>query len=115
MSESEASTDEAGGAIDFPELRQSKVGRRGLREYFDDLRHVADVENVRVKGAAAEYADDREVGLERAFELLVKGEVRGVQIRYVWRDEAWWDTLLCQEDGIELTRVQPPEFPEATN
>lgn len=115
MSETARDSDEAESGIDFPELRQSKVGRGGLERYFEDLREVAEVDDVRVKGGAAQYADDREVGLERAFELLLEGEVRGVQIRYVWRDEAWWDTLIGGEEGVELTRVQPPEFPDETS
>lgn len=112
MSDPAAKPDAPDGEIDFPEVRQSRIGSDQLAAYFDDLRQVADVQEVRLKAGARDKAGDATAGLERARSLLLAGEVRGIQIRYVWQGEAWWDTLIRKSRDVEMTRVQPPSIEE---
>ncbi|MFB6264067.1 MAG: hypothetical protein ABEL76_10655 [Bradymonadaceae bacterium] len=98
--------------IDFPELCQSTLGDETLAKYFDDLEQVADIREIRVKAAARARADEKPTDLKDARRLLRSGEVRGIQLRYVWQQEAWWDTLMQTPEGVQITRVQPPAVEE---
>ena len=108
MSDRENRDEDGEPEIDFPELRQAVLDRETLARYFRDLREATEILGVRVKGAAQEQTDGRDVGLKRARELLETQAVLGMQVRYRWRGALWWDTLIRKSGGIELTRVQPP-------
>lgn len=96
--------------IEFPDLNQGLLDEATLAQYFEDLR-LARVFAVLVKGGAERYANENSIALETAQKLLAMGLCRGVQIRYVWQDEEWWDTLMRTAEGTRLVRVHH-RFPE---
>lgn len=95
--------------IDLPEMGQAFLDPETYERYFRDLQTVADVRHIRVKGSARAHSDDATVTLETARDMLASGAARGIQIRYLWQGEVWWDTLIRKSKGIEITRIQPPE------
>lgn len=90
--------------VELAELHQGVLDDATLDQYFEDL-GLAEVFDVLVKGAPEEYAKEGSFTLDRGKELFLAGVVRGLQIRYRYRDEEWWDTLLRAPGGVRLVRV----------
>lgn len=95
----------AGSEVEFPEMVQGVLDDATLQQYFDDL-GLTEVFDVLVKGAPEEYAKEGTFTLERGRELFDAGVVRGLQIRYQYQDEEWWDTLMRSPAGVRLIRVR---------
>lgn len=91
--------------VDFPELHQGLLDTETLAQYFRDLEN-AQVYEVLVKGAAERYAEDGDFDLERGRDLFLSGAVLGLQIRYRWNGDDWWDTLMQGAGGVRIIRVQ---------
>ena len=104
MSDSET-IDLENSDVEFPDMHQGLLDAETLAQYFRDLEH-ARVFEVLVKGAPRKYADEDSFSLERGRELFEAGTVRGLQIRYLWNDAEWWDTLLRGGNGVRIVRVQ---------
>lgn len=100
--------DSGDSEIDFPDVGQSFIDRDTLDQYLADLEACTDVVDVSVKGARMDHARDESYSLTDAASMLLAGDVLGIQVRYVWRNERWWDTLIRRDQGIQLTRIQPP-------
>lgn len=96
--------------IEFPDLNHAVLDEATLAQYFEDLR-LAQVFAVLVKGGPERYANENSIALETAQKLLAMGLCHGVQIRYLWQDEEWWDTLMQTSEGTRLVRVNH-RFPE---
>jgi hypothetical protein len=80
-----------------------------LAVLFDDIATLTTVDEVQIKGAAQAYAGA--AGLDEGRRLLAAG-ARGLQIRYRWNGEAWWDTLIRTPAGIRLVRCPAPVDPD---
>lgn len=92
----------------LPELTQAVLDPELLERYFDDLTRCVEVLGILPKQAAREYAGSTEGwGLAEAREAVRTGRIRGVQIRYLYQDAEWWDTLLCPQPGsVRIVRMR---------
>lgn len=90
--------------IEFPDIQQGVLDDETLARYFEDLEH-ARVFAVMVKGAPHKYARTRNLELSTGRKLLLDGLAHGLQIRYVWKGDEWWDTLSRTGDEIRLIRI----------
>lgn len=90
-------------------MRQTLLDPEALEAYFADIRACTDLQEISVKGGRREHADATGCSLHEARALLESGRIIELQLRYIWREEPWWDTLVCTGDGIRLTRIQPPD------
>jgi hypothetical protein len=103
---------EAPSSVLLPDLHQAEVDRGTVEELFRDVALDAELLEVRVKGAARGHVGDETVDLAAARALLLSGDVRGVQLRYVHRGETWWDTVMALPGGAyRIVRIRPPIAP----
>ncbi|MFP4600232.1 MAG: hypothetical protein ACLFVJ_18400 [Persicimonas sp.] len=91
--------------IDLPDLNHGFIDEATLEQYFADLEH-AEVFGVVVKGAPERYAGDENLEFSTGKKLFEDRQVLGLQIRYLWEDKEWWDTLLRTPEGTKLVRIQ---------
>jgi hypothetical protein len=77
-------------------------------QLFFDVGHVAELLAVIEKGPnerrAREPATTR-AALDAAHAALARRELVGVQLRYRFGGEEWWDTLTHTASGIRLIRI----------
>jgi hypothetical protein len=92
----------------LPALQDALLDAELLAALFRDLSVLAKIDEVLLKGGARSHASERSVSLEEALEALEHGRAMGVQIRYRYEGNPWWDTLLRTPQGIRLVRIQPP-------
>ena len=97
----------ADSATPLPDLHQGLLDSGTLEQYFSDLRQCAQVLEVRAKYASRQYASEAALTAEQAFELLLHKRAAGVQIRYVFEGDLWWDTIIPVAGGRRLTRIRP--------
>lgn len=90
--------------MEFPDINQGVLDEATLEKYFDDLSH-ARVFAVMAKGAPRNYADTRNLELSTARKLFEDGVAHGLQIRYLWKGDEWWDTLFRTDEGVRLVRI----------
>ena len=91
--------------IEFPDVNQGSLDEATRAQYFRDLEH-AEVFAVLVKGGPERYANQRSMELATAKKLFDKGLCHGLQIRYLWQGEEWWDTLFRTPREVRLVRIQ---------
>lgn len=89
----------------LPELHQTVLTADQLNALFSDLQACTEILLVMPK-AAPGYVGVKEVSLEEGKQLLVNGDLRGLQIRYRYQNEEWWDTLIHRDGQIHITRIQ---------
>jgi hypothetical protein len=71
-----------------------------------DVEHAGELLGLTVKPAGARRAAPAAVmSLAEAHRALIERSVAGIQLRYRFRGEEWWDTLLCAPTGIRLIRI----------
>ncbi len=95
--------------IPLATLTTAVLDEATLAALFADIAALTTVDEVQVKGAATAYAGA--AGLADGQRLLAAG-ARGLQIRYRWNGEAWWDTLIRTPAGIRLVRSPAPVDPD---
>ncbi len=95
--------------IPLAELHQGHLDPMGLESLFRDLERCTRILEVQIKGGAVARAKET-VSLEHARNGLLTGRLRGVQIRYVYEEQEWWDTLIAQPPGARLVRMKAPDF-----
>ncbi len=95
----------------LPGLHQAVLDEPTVRRLFADLQACAEVFEVRAKQAAREQTRDEQILLDEARDRLLDGSARGVQVRYRYQGEEWWDTLLRTESGFRLTRIRQDAGP----
>ncbi|MEK7415377.1 MAG: hypothetical protein AAB263_18880 [Planctomycetota bacterium] len=91
--------------IPLAELTSAELDAATLAALFADIGSLTIVDEVLVKGSATAYAGA--AGLSEAQQLLAAGAI-GLQIRYRWQGEAWWDTLIRTQHGYRLVRSRAP-------
>lgn len=92
------------------ELVHAELDTATLDALERDLATLTTVLDVQVKGAAATYAAGTGTALAEALAALRAGAVRGVQVRYAYQQDVWWDTLLRTPAGVRLVRRRAPEL-----
>jgi hypothetical protein len=70
-----------------------------------DLKACAEILVVMPK-AGPGYVAPKEIDLDEGAKLLESGQLRGLQIRYRYQNEEWWDTLINRDGNISITRIQ---------
>ncbi len=91
--------------VEFPEMVQGILDNETVEAYFQDLQ-MAEIIEVLVKGAPETFTKEGKFTLESARALFDSGQVRGVQIRYRYQSEEWWDTLIRADGEVRLVRVR---------
>lgn len=89
----------------LPELYQTQMNVEGLQALFTDIKHCTRVVEVMVKHHPQAYVPEGTVSFEAAREMLLAGDVRGLQVRYVYEGQYWWDTILRRGEGFFVTRI----------
>lgn len=89
----------------LPELHQTILTPETVRDLFADLKACTEVFAVMPK-AGPGYVTPEDIGLTEGEALLVEGALRGLQIRYRYQNEEWWDTLINRDGQIHITRIQ---------
>ena len=93
----------------LPDLQQSSLDPETLAQLFTDLATCTEILEVIPKAMAQGYVPESSViGLDEGREMLLSGNVRGLQIRYRYQGCQWWDTLLpdAQNGGFRIVRIQ---------
>lgn len=89
----------------LPELYTATLDAATLDRLFESLT-LTQVLEVRAKAAAT--ARSGPLGLPEARAALTSGEIRALQVCYIWERETWIDTLLVTSAGTRLTRTRAP-------
>lgn len=94
----------------LPELNQSIIDAPTLHQLVADIQSLTEILEVIPKGAPDRYVAEPgatpAMNIELGRDLLLAGEIRGLQIRYRHEGAQWWDTLLHTPDGIKIVRIR---------
>lgn len=91
---------------DVPEVHQALLDPDTLDALLDDIRQCTRLLEVLVREPGRKYASDQPIGLEEACSRFRSGDVFGLQIRYEYEGDQWWDTLARIPAGVRLTRIR---------
>lgn len=92
-------------AAPLPSLQDAVLDAETLARLVSDIQGLAVVDEVLLKGGGASMASTQRRTLAEAVDALQRGQVLGVQVRYRYQGQAWWDTLLRAPQGIRLVRI----------
>jgi hypothetical protein len=94
-----------GPILDLPPLQDVLLDHAQLAQLALDLEHAAELLDVAIRplGARRAAASGRP-SLEAALRALCE-RTASVQLRYRYRGEEWWDTLLPTSAGVRLVRI----------
>ena len=92
----------------LPELHQGELDAATVRQLFADLAAHAEMMEIIPKYGRGHVEECPPVlSLEEAAAMLEGGGLRGLQLRYRYRDQIWWDTLMPLADGrSRLIRIE---------
>lgn len=94
--------------IELPELHDEIVDDEIIDGLFRDLAALTRIVEIQEKGAARGHAERLGPDLESAKTRFAAGEIRALQIVYVYEDETWCDTLMRQPAGTRVLRMKAP-------
>jgi len=97
--------EDPGEVIEYPPMHEGLLDDRTVLALLDDLAAEAQILEILTKGGPQLRAAGA-ARLDEAFDALVDGSVRGVQVRYRHDGQEWWDTLLRAPGGFRLVRVK---------
>lgn len=90
----------------LPELNQAILDPQTLANLFRDIQSLTKVLEVIPKYAANAYVGQTSISLEEGHRLLRNRKVRAIQIRYIYEDAQWWDTLVDTPAGVRVVRIR---------
>ena len=96
----------------LPELNEAELDDHTLTALFYDIETCTQVLEVIVRHVAAGYVGPQRVSLKHARRLVQERAVRGVQIRYVYDEAEWWDTLMVLPTGVRIIRIEHEPQPQ---
>ncbi|KAA5539758.1 hypothetical protein FYK55_23460 [Roseiconus nitratireducens] len=88
----------------LPEILQAEWSKDQVLQLFDDLRDGAIVEHVQLRSSNTDGAV-KLAGAKRAF---FAGEAHAIQIRYVFENETWCDTIMPGDPTTKIIRNRIP-------
>ncbi len=95
---------------ELPELHQSVLDADTVRQLVSDVSSLTEILEVIPKGTSDKYVADpgsaSTMNIELGRDLLLAGEIRGLQIRYRHEGAQWWDTLLSTPEGFKIVRIR---------
>jgi hypothetical protein len=93
----------------LPPIHQAVLDATMLDQLFFDIEHGAEFLGAVTKGARNAFAAAGPgvalTSVADARAALLSGANVGVQLRYRFAEEEWWDTLLCTPAGVRLVRI----------
>jgi len=96
-----------GQTLDLPELHQAILDPQTLDQLFTDIDQCTRLVEVMVKIAPQVHTPETTAfSLEQARQMFDEGSALGVQLRYVYQESHWWDTLMRTQQGIRLVRIR---------
>ena len=103
-------TEKPSDELVLPELTTAQLDDTMLDQLVTDLENAATVLDVLFKGHATQRTDGKPVPIRQAVSLLRAGESFGVQIRYIFEETEWRDTLSRASTGYRLVRMAIPDL-----
>jgi hypothetical protein len=97
---------DSSSTLALPDLQQAILDPDTLRALFRDYEMCAELLEVIPKYDPRGYVGERVVSFEAGKELLLRGELQALQVRYRYQSLEWWDTLLRTSNGVRLVRIQ---------
>lgn len=88
-----------------PELTQADLDSETLQQLLQDLGQLTEILEVSVKGGGTQRAQTSHRDLAELAVKLEAGELRGVQVRYLWQGQHWLDTLMRTPTGVRIIRT----------
>lgn len=89
-----------------PLLTEGILDAATLRQLVTDLQAATVVQSVREKGPPGRYAAPDDLPLDTAFDRLLTGLARSLQIRYQYDGHDWVDTILALPSGFRVVRCR---------
>lgn len=89
-------------------LQDVLVDETTVGQLFFDIRHAAELVAVIAKAPNQRRAGEPVLdhsALDAAHAAFLRGDLVGVQLRYRFAGEEWWDTLTHTAAGIRLVRI----------
>lgn len=89
-------------------LQEVLLDEATVGQLFFDVRHAAEFVAVVGKGPRERRASELSTthdALDAAQAAFLRRELAGVQLRYRFAGEEWWDTLTHTAGGIRLVRI----------
>lgn len=92
--------------LKLPDLHEGVLDQDKLHQLFSDIAKFTKVFGIIARYQKRGFEDGTNVSLRQAEKLLNEKEVRAVQIRYLYDNGEWWDTLMPTPKGIRLVRIR---------
>lgn len=87
-----------------PEILQAEWDREQVLQLFADLAAGAEVQHVQLRTKDA----DSPATLQAAEEAFIRGNAEAVQVRYLFEQEAWCDTIMPGNPTTKIIRNRLP-------
>jgi len=87
-------------------LHEGIIDRKRLQAVLEDISAHTEILVVLTKGSTTSRSGESSWTLDQAEAALVAAEVRGIQVRYQWQNQEWWDTIIRHGEHFRLVRVQ---------
>lgn len=103
-------------------FQDALLDEKTVGQLFFDVAHAGELVAVIQKGTGARRAHEpaaTRAALDAAHQAFVAKEIAGVQLRYRFNGEEWWDTLTHTPRGVRLIRIShtravtAPDVPES--
>ncbi len=91
--------------LQLPELTQTELDPETFHALFTDLEACTEILAV-IPKAGPGYTAPKTISLTEGQHLLISEQIRGLQIRYTYDGDEWWDTLISDGACIRLTRIK---------
>jgi len=93
------------GIKDLPQLQQVEVDDTLLDALVTDLTALTEILCVMPKAGAGRVVP-KTMPLAEGVQMLRENNLRGLQVRYRYEGDEWWDTLMQTPNGLRLTRIK---------
>ncbi len=90
----------------LPGVHSADVDRATILELVRDLQSCARIESVQARAAVRAEPVNQSDGIESAVQQLLSGAASAVQIRYLYDDIHWTDTIMRVDSGYRMIRMQ---------
>lgn len=92
--------------LKLPELHEGLLDKDTLHQLFTDIAKHTKVFGIIARYQKRGFEDGTNVSLRQAEKLLNEKLIRAIQIRYLYDNGEWWDTLMPTPNGIRLVRIR---------
>lgn len=90
----------------LPELQQSILDDQTLQQVFTDIDACTKVLQVIPKQTTTGYIEPRNIPLDHGYNLITQRKLRALQIRYLYDNAEWWDTVISLPQGFKIVRIK---------